>query len=160
MPWRRRIRRAGSSGVAIRIPQRERAVVAEAIGRLRSQLDGDLDDPDLRRLFPPAYESLADEAEYQRLMHDQLLEDRRSALQTVAETLERDRLDEEEADAWLTALNDVRLVLGTRLDVTQATFEGGLDRRDPRARELAVYAYLSWLQEQLVEAVTDRYPAS
>ena len=31
----------------------------------------------------------------------------------------------------------------------------GLDSNDPRAPELALYAYLSWLQEQLVEAIAN-----
>jgi hypothetical protein len=90
-------------------------------------------------------------------MHDELLDGRRGSLATIVDTLELDRLDREEADAWLTALNDLRLVLGTRLDVTQATFDGGLDATDPRAHELAVYAYLSWIQEQLIEAMSERY---
>ena len=38
------------------------------------------------------------------------------------------------------------------LDVTEEmSFD--LDPDDPRTPELAVYAYLSWLQEQLVEAI-------
>jgi hypothetical protein len=49
-------------------------------------------------------------------------------------------------------LNDLRLVLGTRLDVTEE-MDFDLDPSDPSAAELAVYAYLSWLQEQLVEAL-------
>jgi hypothetical protein len=57
-----------------------------------------------------------------------------------------------ELDAWLRALNDLRLVLGTRLDVTEDTFLEPVDRRDPDAQALAVYAYLGWLQEQVVEA--------
>jgi hypothetical protein len=44
-------------------------------------------------------------------------------------------------------------VLGTRLDVREDTFEDGLDLKDPRAPELAVYSYLTWLQDALVAAV-------
>jgi hypothetical protein len=53
-------------------------------------------------------------------------------------------------------LNDARLVLGTRLDVTEETDFGAVDAEDPEAQELAVYAYLTWLQGELVEAVADR----
>ena len=60
----------------------------------------------------------------------------------------------EEAQAWLTALNDLRLVLGTRLDVSDESLLEDLAEDDPRAPELALYAYLSWLQEQLVEALS------
>ena len=58
----------------------------------------------------------------------------------------------DEADAWLRALNDARLVLGTRLDITEDFDWDGFEST-PRAPELALYAYLSWLQEQLVEAI-------
>ena len=75
---------------------------------------------------------------------------RRAALRTLAGTLDRDRLDEAELAAWLTALNDLRLVLGTRLDVGEEL--GRVDPGDPRAPALSLYAYLSWLQEQAVEA--------
>jgi uncharacterized protein DUF2017 len=44
-------------------------------------------------------------------------------------------------------------VLGTRLDVTEDIDFEKLDPREPRGRDLAVYAYLSWLQEELVEAL-------
>ena len=55
--------------------------------------------------------------------------------------------------AWLTALNDLRLVLGTRLEVSEDSLLGDLPEDDPRAPDLALYAYLSWLQEQVIEAM-------
>ena len=120
------------------------------LGRL---LDAAPEDPSLRRLFPPAYDDEADETEYRRLMGDELLGGRRRALQLLEETADHDRLSAEEAQAWLTALNDLRLVLGTRLDVREETLLHGLDPSDPRAPDLALYAYLSWLQEGFVEAM-------
>ena len=54
--------------------------------------------------------------------------------------------------AWLRALNDLRLVLGTRLDVTEDEFADGFDPDAPHAYELAVYAFLTWLQEAAVQA--------
>jgi hypothetical protein len=44
-------------------------------------------------------------------------------------------------------------VLGTRLDVNEQIEYDKLDLNDPHSRELAVYGYLSWLQEELVEAL-------
>jgi hypothetical protein len=70
----------------------------------------------------------------------------------VQETAGRERLTAEELDAWLRALNDLRLVLGTRLDVTEEMYEAEIDPAHPQAYELSVYGYLSWLQEQLVAA--------
>ena len=65
-----------------------------------------------------------------------------------------DRLAPEEAESWLTGINALRLVLGTRLDVREDVAPN-LDPSHPRAQEWAIYLYLSWLQEQLVEAMAD-----
>ena len=126
------------------------------IGNLLDELEGLLDDPDdpeLRRLFPPAYSEPTDDEQYRSLVRDQLVSGRSNALATVRATLSSDTLDADQADQWLRALNDMRLVLGTRWDVTEQLDYGELDLNEPRGRELAVYGYLSWLQEQLVEAL-------
>jgi hypothetical protein len=90
-------------------------------------------------------------------MGSELLDGRTRALEVLAETAKAERLTNEEAQAWLTALNDLRLVLGTRLDVSDESLLEDLAEDDPRAPELALYAYLSWLQEQLVEALSAEY---
>jgi hypothetical protein len=134
-----------------------RTVSAELLGLLREEPG----DPALRRLFPPAYE--ADEEsqeEYRRLMHAELQEGRREAVLLLAETAGRDRLTAEELDAWLRALTDLRLALGTRLDVTEDTYTREIDPQDPDAYELSVFGYLSWLQEQAVEAASRDYEGS
>jgi hypothetical protein len=150
----RRIQRARDGTVRLSLPRTERALLRSVHAELSGLLDDAPDDPDLRRLFPPAYVDDADgDAEYRRLVGDQLADGRRRAFDTVAATLDRDRLTAEEADSWLRALNDARLVLGTRLDVTEEMDFAQFERDDPRAPEAAVYLYLSWLVEQLVEAV-------
>ena len=143
----------GEGGFHLRLSDGERELLRDLPGELREILDSEQDDPSLRRLFPPAYER-DDEAEdeYRRLMADELLEGRRAALRLVQETAGRERLSAEELDAWLRALNDLRLVLGTRLDVTEETYVTELDPAHPQAYELSVYGYRSWLQEQLVAA--------
>ena len=85
-------------------------------------------------------------------MHGELESGRRDALRLLAETADRDRLTVDELDAWLRALTDLRLALGTRLDVTEEVYTQQIDPGDPQAYELSVFAYLSWLQEQAVEA--------
>ena len=139
--------------VRLRLSRDERSLLAGLAEELRALLDGAPGDPSLRRLFPPAYDEERDERAYRELMGGELLDGRRAALDLVAETVDRDRLSAEEADTWLRALNDLRLVLGTRWDVTEQLDYGELDLDEPRGRELAVYGYLSWLQEQLVEAL-------
>jgi hypothetical protein len=150
----RRIERSADGDYVLRLPEGERALLRGLPGELESVLEAAPEDPALRRLFPHAYEDEQDEAAYRELMGDELLEGRRRALQVLAQTAEAERLTGEQAQAWLTALNDLRLVLGTRLDVRDETLLEGLADDDPRAPELALYAYLSLLQEQLVEALT------
>ncbi len=71
------------------------------------------------------------------------------------------RLDAEAAEAWLRAINDARLAMGIRLDISDDTDLGEeLDDavlRDPassRVFQLSVYAYLGYLQESLLNALT------
>jgi Domain of unknown function (DUF2017) len=147
------IERASDGGVLLRLSPEERALVASLAEELRAQLDAGTDEPSLRRLFPPAYDDEQDEQAYRELAGDGLLDGRRQALELVAATAGSDRLSAEEADAWLRALNDLRLVIGTRLDVQEdALLEG------PQSPELALYGYLSWVQEQLVAALAPPEP--
>jgi hypothetical protein len=136
--------------IELRLSRDERTLLASLAAELRAELDGDTRDPSLRRLFPPAYDDDADEQAYRELAGDSLLDGRRAALELMGETVDGDRLSAEEADAWLRALNDLRLVLGTRLDVQEDTFASDLRPDDPNAPALAVYGWLSWQQEQLV----------
>lgn len=143
------IERASDGGVLLRLSPEERALMVSLADDLRSQLDAGTDDPSFRRLFPPGYDDEQDEKAYRELAGDGLLDGRRKALELLAATARSDRLSAEEADAWLRALNDLRLVLGTRLDVQEDVL---LDR--PQSPDLALYGYLSWVQEQLVEALS------
>jgi Domain of unknown function (DUF2017) len=64
----------------------------------------------------------------------------------------RVHLSEGQAQAWLTALNDVRLALGTVLEVTE-DMPDELPAEDPRAQHLPVYHWLTWVQESLIQAL-------
>ena len=136
----------------VNLDEHERLLLSELLDELESLL-AEPDDPELRRLFPPAYDDRTSDEQYRSLVRDQLVSGRSKAVATVRETLGAETLDLDEADQWLRALNDLRLVLGTRWDVTEQMDYGALDLDEPRGRELAVYGYLSWLQEQLVEAL-------
>jgi hypothetical protein len=154
---RRRIERQRDGTIRLRLPAEEREVLRALPGQLRELLG--TDDPSLVRLFPPAYadDREADD-EYGALVRDELREDRLDALQVVEATLDAERLDEKQLAAWLDALESLRLVLGTQLDVTEETYAHGLDPSDPAAPALALYGYLSWLQEQAVEALSAGLP--
>ena len=148
-----RIEREGK-GVALRLPANEKALVRSLAADLVETLGEAPADPSLRRLTPPAYDDDADEKGYREIMGAELLNGRVQALELLAATAGHERLSGEEAEAWLRALNDLRLVLGTRLDVQEGSLLDRIDSNDPDAAGLAVYAYLSWLQEQLVEALS------
>ena len=60
-------------------------------------------------------------------------------------------LTPEQADAWLSALTDVRLALGTVLNIDADTPEQ-FDPDDPRAPHLDVYHWLTWMQDSLLQA--------
>jgi hypothetical protein len=122
-------------------------------------------DPVLERLFPQAYlepEDVERDAEYRRLVREDLLEAKLANLDVVTSTLDRGTvsmrrwtidLTEDEAAAWLGALNDLRLALGVRLGITE-DFDGDIDPSDPRAPALNVLSYLGWLEENLVDALS------
>ena len=75
----------------------------------------------------------------------------------VDETSRAERVDHEQLEAWCGALND-RLVLGERLGVTEDLYVTGVRRNDPRAPQLALYGWLTWLQGEVVEALASRLP--
>jgi len=151
---RRRIERRGD-GARLRLPKEERQLLRELVANLEARLSDETGDDDLRRLFPPAYDTAPDdEAEYRRLQRGELVDGHRQALRVVESTIERDQLTGEELEAWLKALNELRLVLGTRLDITEESYMRWPDPRDPDARERALYLYLSALQEEAVAAAS------
>lgn len=159
MIWRsrRRVSRTRQGTYAVRLPAPERQLLGNLVEQLRELLEVTTDDPSVRRLFPTAYhEDPERDREYQQLVRDELLERRLAALETVEETATADELDEHQLTAWLTALNDLRLVLGTRLDVSEDQPE--LDEDDPAAPAMAVYGYLSVLLGDIVDALADDLP--
>jgi Domain of unknown function (DUF2017) len=138
-------RKRDGYAVGLRLP--ERRLLRESAEGLEALLLGGEAPP---RLFPAAYrddEEAADE--YDRLVRPALEEGKLAAVRTLVQTADDTRIDEETAQTWLRALNDLRLVLGTRLDVRE---DDGLSRlREPG---YAVYAWLTWLQSELIEALT------
>ena len=148
----KRIKRTRKGLFQIRLPAEERDLLRSLPGQLKDLLEEN--DPSLRRLFPPAYlDDPERDAEYQQLMRADLLERHRAALDVMTETIDAEELEEDQLAGWLGALNDLRLVLGTRLDVSEDMWDDELDPNDPRAPALGLYGYLGWLQEQVVEAL-------
>ncbi|MEU4578063.1 DUF2017 domain-containing protein [Nonomuraea sp. ATR24] len=114
-------------------------------------------DPVLARLFPSAYEDAQDASEFRRYTEATLRDGKRADAQTLLDTAEpgRGELTPEQAQAWLRALNDVRLTLGTKLGVTEEIHEEieKMSEDDPRYPAFVTYDWLTYLQDSLVRAL-------
>jgi hypothetical protein len=144
-------------------------VLRELVGQTSELLKHPVNraDPALARLFPDAYQdSAAESAEFRRLTEGELRTGKVEQAKLVLATLPAEggevRLDEEAAAGWLRALNDLRLLLGTRLSITDDTdLAAELDdqiMRDPNAArvvQLATYEYVTAVQDSLVVALAD-----
>lgn len=112
-------------------------------------------DPALARLLPDAYRDDDQAAgEFRRLTESSLRRDKVSSADRLLAALPADgagevRLDPETTESWLATINDVRLALGTRLEVTEEMAEP--DPEDPDAPAYVVYLWLTELQGVLIE---------
>ncbi len=160
----RRIKRVGADRYRVTLPAPERELLAGLVPQLRDLLTtGSADgDPSLTRLFPTAYANDPElDAGYQALVRDELLEKRYASLDVLESTLATtDRggeLNGDQLNAWMRAVNDLRLVLGTRLDVSEDDLEA-VDPADPDAPAWAVYQYLAMLLSFIVDALAEDLP--
>ncbi|WP_028813141.1 DUF2017 domain-containing protein [Streptomyces flavidovirens] len=136
-------------------------------------------DPALARLFPDGYgdpqadpedaherEVRANSAEFRRFTENDLRDRKREdalavvrSLDSLATAGERGavlKLADDECKRWLGTLNDLRLTIGTRLEVTDEDENGELYRlpdSDPRKPMVMAYLWLGALQESLVETL-------
>ena len=118
------------------------------------------DDPVLARLLPDGYRDDPESAqEFRKYTESGLRSAKQQAAQEMLDTLPdtggRIQLTQDQAVAWLKALNDVRLALGVRLGVTEEFEEqwGRLSADDPQWAAYEVYAWLGAVQESLVQAL-------
>ena len=116
-------------------------------------------DPVVARLYPDVRpDDPAWSAAFRDLVRGDLDDGRRENLTIVEDSLEARTVDDAQADAWLHVLNDIRLVLGTRLGVTEEDEQAPLDAEDPDAAAKVVYAYAGYLQAQFVDVLDEALP--
>ena len=118
------------------------------------------EDPVLARLLPDGYADDPQAAgEFRKYTESSLREAKKYFAQTLLDTLPpkggRVRLTGDQARDWLRALNDVRLMFGVRLEVTEDFEEqlAALNPEDPKVAAFEVYGWLGAVQESLVQAL-------
>ena len=125
-----------------------------------------LRDPAMDRILPSAHrDDPALSAEFRRLTEHGIREGKAANLATAITALlsadgDKVRLDQEQAQATVVALTDVRLLLGERLGLRTDEDADALQARlalasqdDPQLYLGAVYDFLTWLQETLIQAL-------
>lgn len=120
------------------------------------------DDPAVLRLLPDAYlddEEAADD--FRRFTERSLREGKVAHARAVIESLERSgdkvTLSDGEVASWLGMLNDARLALGVRLEITEDARGDleDLDDEDPRAGWAEVYDWLTYVQDSLLQLLVE-----
>lgn len=152
----RRVVRRRDGQYELRLSADERGLLKSvAMQLLERMVDGDGTDPALARLRPPAYAHDPDrEAEYRSQVGDDLDARRRKQIATLLDASEATRLSEEQLYGTMTALNDLRLVVGTLLDVSEETTPGDFEKDSQEEAFFALYGWLSVLQEDVVSALS------
>ena len=121
------------------------------------------------RLFPVAYEDAGKEAEYRKLLGDDLRKSKLESLEVFRKTFEdweilqegvEVTIPERSVETWLGFLNDTRLYLGVERDITENDWSAGLDPGEEISEELALLHLLTWLQQCVLDAlgfIQERY---
>jgi hypothetical protein len=151
-----RVKRSGSS-FRLNLPGPEREVITSLCGQLRELLTAPPDSHDERttRLFPTAYPDDPErDAEYRRFMHEELVASRLASIEMVEATVSVTELDEGQLMGWMRAVNSIRLVIGTMLDVSEETDLVEIPDDHPDISHYALYAYLSQMLEEIVAALS------
>jgi len=150
--------RVRGGGFSLRLSPEERALVARLLDELAALLTQPVDPSMTERLFPVVHPNHPDqEEEYQRLMRDELVASRLAGIATVKDVLagqgngKKVTFDEDQLVAFMQALNGVRLVLGTILDITDDDEDQPQNALVP---EYQLYAYLSWVLDSAVHALS------
>jgi hypothetical protein len=145
-------RRSGGR-IVTRLQRVEVVVLRELVAEVQQLMAPDVERNAVTdRLFPAASDDPVAAQELRELIEDDLREGKRAAARTLLDSLPDDsgrvELDAEAAEQWLTALNDVRLALGTAIGYTEAMYDEDSD--DP---DLVRMEWLAMLQSTLLRAL-------
>jgi hypothetical protein len=154
---KRLVRRKGVDRYELHFPDWLREELGHLLDQLRQLLTGDAPDDDrLTRLFPNAYlNDPTAEAEYQGFMRADLVSSRVAAIAIVEESLYDEAVDGAKLNAWMAAINDVRLVLGTLLEVSEDSDHAGLDESHPNFGGFVLYDQLTFVLGEIIDALSE-----
>ena len=147
---------AKDGGVSVRLRANERAAIRGLAAEYRELLRNESQSSDsaVARLFPPAYrEDPLRNFDYERQAHDGLMAERLAAIDAVEQHTDATTLSVEEAQTWLGVLNDLRLVLGTRLEITEDSSEEDFEADPESTNTFGLYRWLTHLVGVLIEAL-------
>lgn len=150
-PFRRRKGR-----FSVTLGSRERELLSELCRQTRELLEAEdpSSDPSIARLFPAAYkDDPLRSLEFETNLGDAPKNGKLGAIETMERTLDAKELSEEELLEWMGAVNDFRLLLGTRIEITEEATERDFPDGDPNHDAFQVYVYLTWLEDRMLRAL-------
>lgn len=139
----------------------DRSTLAELARQSRELLESEdpSSDPAVARLFPAAYrDDPLMSLEFEQTMGDAPKNGKLEALRTLERTADAKELSEDELLSWMGAVNDMRLVMGTRIDITEESTEEDFPDDDPDHDAFLVYGYLTWLEDAMLRALGEPTP--
>jgi hypothetical protein len=140
---------------SVRLGKHERNLLVELVRQSRTLLETEdpSSDPAVARLFPAAYrDDPLRNLEYETSLGGAPRSGKLQALDTVERTANSRALSEEDFLTWMGAGNDLRLVLGTRIEVTEESTEEDFAAGGPRDA-YHVYQFLGWVQQEMLVAL-------
>ena len=148
-----------SDVVHISLNEDEASLMRSLVGEMKVLLEADIPNDAIKsRLFPPAFDDPDDEKAFEELTRTELEETKIAAVRAVEDQLGRSGgvdidLDDDGLGTWLRLLTDLRLAIGTRLEVTEETMAAEIDPSDPNAPAISVLHWLGWMTEAILERV-------
>ncbi len=144
----------GNDMFQVNLLDAERTLIANLMKELSELVESDPKAEMLTRLFPTALPNDPEaEEEFQQMVLQELITTRVGRFSNISATAKEVLLDREQLEGWMAAINDARLVLGTRLDVCEADDFEELDEDDPNALAQSAYWFFGWLLEHIVTAL-------
>ncbi len=142
-------KRRSDGDISVNLSEQQRLMIENLVGQLREMITSD--HPALVRLFPRPYEDEERNQGYAVLAGAELVDKRLAAMGAVLDTVHAEKLTPDELQTWMRSINDLRLVLGTILDVSEDDYE--LPEDEAAQSMYLSYEHLGYLLERIVGAL-------